>query len=270
VEISYPSGAEKYSTSQHFDLTFTISNSGEADALNVTATIDPGAAAEVEGQGQRVSWTTSVLDDIPGGGTIGPFTYDMHCTSSGASTITVTPGGMDENTGVDITDITADNVTVRQETAAALEVEISSPTGTGTYSTCQQFELTFTIKNYGEADALDVTAIIDPGAAAEVKGQGQSVSWTTPVLGDILSGRRIGPLTYDMHCTASGDSTITVTPAGMDKNTGEDITDITPDSVTIEQVRRLTAGVIAGIAVGACAAAVGIFFALRRWGWKRQ
>jgi len=171
---------------------------------------------------------------------------------------------------VDITDMTPDSVTVKQETAAALEVETSSPTGTGTYSTCQQFDLTFTIKNYGEADALDVTATIDPGAAAEVKGQGQGVSWTTPVLGDILGGRRIGPLTYDMHCTASGDSTITVTPAGIDKNTGEDITDITPDSVTIEQVRRLPAGVIAGIAVGACAAAVGIFFALRRWVWKRQ
>jgi len=270
VDISSPTDTETYSTCQHFDLTFTIKNSGEAEALNVSATIDPGAAAEVEGQGQRVSWTTSVLGDVPGGGTIGPFSYDMHCTSSGNSIITVTPGGIDENTGVDITDVTADSVTVRQETAAALEVEINSPAGTGTYSTCQQFDLTFTITNYGEADALDVTATIDPGAAAEVKGQGQGVSWTTPVLGDILGGRRIGPLTYDMHCTGSGDSTITVTPAGIDKNTGEDITDITPDSVTIKQMRRLTAGVIAGIAVGACAAALGIFFALRRWGRKRQ
>ena len=152
---------------------------------------------------------------------------------------------------------------------AALEVEISSPVGTETYSTCQHFDLTFTIRNSGEADALNVTATVDPGATAEVEGQGQRVSWTTPVLGDIPGGGTIGTFTYDMHCTSSGDSTITVTPAGTDENTGETITNTTADSVTIKQVRRLPPGVIAGIAVGACAAAVGIFFALRKWVWKR-
>jgi len=269
VEISYPVVTETYSTSQHFYLIFTIKNSGEADALNVTATIDPGTAAEVGGQGQGVSWTTLVLGDIPGGRTIGPFTYDMHCTVSGDSTITVMPAGIDENTSVAIADITADSVTVKQETAAALKVDINSPAETETCSACQHLKLTFTIKNNGEADALDVTAIIDPGATAEVEGRGQGVSWTTPVLGDILGGRRVGPFTYDMHCIASGDSTITVTPAGTDKNTGVAITDITADSVTIEQGQRLPPSAIAGIAVGACAAAVGIFLALRKWGWKR-
>jgi hypothetical protein len=170
---------------------------------------------------------------------------------------------------VAVTNITPDSVTIKQETAAALEVEINSPMGTETYSTCQHFDLTFTISNSGEADALDVTATIDPRATAEVEGQGQGVSWTTPVLGDILGGRTIGPCTYDMHCTVSGDSTITVTPAGTDKNTGVAITDITADSVAIEQVQRLPPGVIAGIAVGACAAAAGIFLALRKWLWKR-
>jgi hypothetical protein len=173
VEISSPTGMEIYSTSQHFDLTFTISNSGEADALDVTATIDPGATAEVEGQGQGVSWTTPVLGDIPGGETIGPFSYDMHCTSSGGSTITVTPAGTNEGTNVDITDITPDSVMVKQGVAAALEVEISAPVGAETYSTSQHFDLTFTIRNNGQADALEVTAIIDPGATAEVEGQGQ-------------------------------------------------------------------------------------------------
>jgi hypothetical protein len=269
AEISSPTGTEIYSTSQQFDLTFAIKNSGEADALDVTATIDPGATAEVEGQGQGVSWTTPVMGDIPGGETRGPFSYDMHCMASGDSTITVTPAGTDENTGVAVTYITPDSVMVKQGTAAALEVEISSPTGTETYSTSQHFDLTFTIKNSGDADALDVTATIDPGATAEVEGQGQGVSWTTPVLGDIPGGETKGPFTYDMHCTGSGDSTITVTPAGTDENTSEDITDITTDSVTIEQVRRLPPTVIAGIAVGACAAAVGIFFALRKWVWKK-
>jgi hypothetical protein len=72
-----------------------------------------------------------------------------------------------------------------------------------------------------------------------------------------------------MHCTSSGDSTITVTPTGKDENTGVAITDITADSVTVKQVQRLPPGVIAGIAVGACAAVVGIFLALRKWLWKR-
>jgi hypothetical protein len=268
VEISSPMGTEIYSTSQHFDLTFTIRNNGQADALKVTAIIDPGTAAEVEGQGQGMSWTTPVLGDIPGGETRGPFTYDMHCITSGDSTITVTSAGTDESTGVAITDITSDSVMVKQRMAAALEIETSSPMGTETYSTSQHFDLTFTIRNSGEADALDVTAIIDPGAKAEVEGQGQGVPWTTPVLGDIPGGETIGPFSYDMHCMASGESTITVTPAGVDENTGVAITDITADSVTIEQVPRLPPGVIAGIAVGACVAAVGIFFAFRKWVWK--
>jgi hypothetical protein len=120
---------------------------------------------------------------------------------------------------------------------AHLEATITSPVRTETYSTCQHFDLTFTIHNSGQADALDVTATIDPGATAEVEGQGQGVPWTTPILGDIPGGGTIGPFTYDMHCTGSGDSTITVTPAGTDENTGEPIpgANITPDSVTVEQ-----------------------------------
>jgi len=275
AEITSPVGTETYSTCQNFDLTFTIHNSGEAEALDVSATVAPGATAEVEGQGQGVSWTTPILGDIPGGGTIGSFTYDMHCTASGNSTITVTPAGTDENTGEPIpgANITPDSITVEQETAAALEAEITSPVGTETYSTCQYFNLTFTIHNSGEANALNVTATIDPGATAEIEGQGQGVSWTTLILGDIPGGGTMGPFTYDMHCTASGNNTITVTPAGTDENTGEPIpgAKITPDSVTVEQVSAgLSAAVIAGIAVGSCAAAAGIFFAIRKWVWKRR
>jgi parallel beta-helix repeat protein len=235
VEISSPLGTETYSACQAFDLTFTITNSGWSDAMNVTATVDPGAAAKVEGQEQGVSWTTPMLGDIPGSGTIGPFTYDMHCTGSGISTIAVAPAGTDERTGEAITNITTDSVTISQETPAALEVEISSPVGTETYPTCQHFDLIFTIENSGEADALDVTVTVDPGATAEVEDEGQGVSWTTPILGDIPGGGTIGPFTYEMHCTGSGDSTITVTPMGEDENTGMAIADIIADSVTIRQ-----------------------------------
>jgi hypothetical protein len=70
-----------------------------------------------------------------------------------------------------------------------------------------------------------------------------------------------------MHCTGSGDSIITVTVAGTDENRGEAITDITADSATVEQV---SAGLSAGIAVGSCVAAAGIFFAIRKWVWKKS
>ena len=101
--------------------------------------------------------------------------YDL---VAGDSTITVTPAGTDANTGEAIpgANITPDSVTVHQQLKAHLEVTITSPVGTETYSTCQHFDLTFTIDNSGEADALDVTATIDPGATAELEGQGQGVS----------------------------------------------------------------------------------------------
>jgi hypothetical protein len=56
---------------------------------------------------------------------------------------------------------------------------------------------------------------------------------------------------------------------GTDENTGVAITGITADSVTVEQVSRLSWAVIAGIAVGSVAVAVGIFFAIRKWVWKK-
>jgi hypothetical protein len=252
VEILSPTGGETYSVCQYFDLTFTVHNSGDADAVDVTATIDPGSRAEVGEEGQGVPLTTGVLGNIPAGGTIGEFLYLLHCTGSGETTITVTPAGIDENTSEPITNITPDSVAVIQETPAALEAELTSPTEGVTYTVCQHFELTFTIHNTGAAWAMDVTATIDPGATAEVEGQGQGITWTTPVLGNIPGGEAIGPFTYDMHCTASGDSTITVTPAGIDVNRGVAIADITDDSVTIKQVSEgpLSGGVIVGIAVG--------------------
>jgi len=153
-----------------------------------------------------------------------------------------------------ITSITADSITIEQEPAAALEVDSSSPVEAETYSTCQNFDLTFTIHNSGGADALAVTATINPGAKAEVEGHGQGVSWTTPILGDIPGGGTIGPFTYEMHCTNSGDSTITVTPAGTDENTGMAITDITADSVTVEQVPGgLPLWALLLIVIGSCA-----------------
>jgi hypothetical protein len=120
---------------------------------------------------------TQSLGDIPGGGNA-TATWTLHCDNPGDSTITVTAAGTDGNTGEPIpgANITPDSVTVEQQTKAHLVVEITSPLGTETYSTCQNFNLTFTIHNSGEADALNATATIDPGATAEVGGQGQGVS----------------------------------------------------------------------------------------------
>jgi len=103
----------------------------------------------------------------------------------------------------------------------------------------------------------------------------------TQSLGDIPGGGN-ATATWTLHCDSPGDSTITVTPAGTDGNTGEPISgaNITPDSVIVHQQTAvlpeeeaeggLSAGAIAGIAVGSCAAAAGIFFAIRKWVWKKR
>ena len=248
AEILSPVTSTTFSTCQNFDLVFAVGNTGEADALSVTATIDPGDTAEVDSLGAGVP-STVTIGTIPGGGTAGPFTVVMHCVEAGDSTITVTPAGTDENTGQPIPDgtvppdyednIDEDSITVHQEAKAHLVVDITAPPDGKTYSTCQDFTVTATVTNTGEATALGVQATVDPGATASVTAGANPQG-----LGDIAGGGS-AVATWTLHCDRVGDSTITVTPAGTDENTGQPIPDgtvppdyednIDEDSVTVHQ-----------------------------------
>jgi hypothetical protein len=164
ANILYPVTSTEFAVCQDFELHFTISNTGAADALDVQATIDPGAHAEVDALGEGVPYLTGILDDIPGGGVIGPFSYEMHCTSVGDTVITVTPSGTDENGAGAITNITPDSVVVHQVEAPVptdeLWVEISYPNQGEMFYKDDFFVVTATVGNTGDADAIGVDVTI--------------------------------------------------------------------------------------------------------------
>jgi hypothetical protein len=111
VTITAPEEDAIFFTGQEFVVKATISNSGEAIAQDVTATISIDAHSFlVPGE-----TATKALGDIAGGGSV-TVTWTLRCDKAGNSTITVNATGTDENTGQDIlgANIVAASITVEQ------------------------------------------------------------------------------------------------------------------------------------------------------------
>jgi len=193
----------------------------------VIATIEiVGGAALAEGE-----TATKNLDTIPGGGSA-EVTWTLVCTSTEAVTITVTPAGTDANSG-EAADVAPDTVTVNQETPAHLVADITAPAEGDTFSVGQEFVVSATISNTGEADALDVIATIEiVGGAALAEGETATKNL------DTIPGGGSAEVTWTLVCTSGEAVTITVAPAGTDENTGVAIPEanLVSDSVTINQL----------------------------------
>ena len=225
VEISAPADGATLSTCQGFTVTATVSNTGEATATGVSATVSPGATASVVSGANPQS-----LGDITGG-SFATATWTLHCDSPGDSIVTVTAAGIDENKNEPVP-MTPDSITVHQQIAAELIVEITSPSDGATFMPCNNFTVTATITNTGEATAVGVTATIDPGTTASVV-EGQI---NPQPLGDIPGGQ-IVTVTWTLHCDEEGDSTITVTATGTDFNKEEEV--YGSDTIVVRQVVAL-------------------------------
>jgi PKD repeat protein len=162
-----------FAINEEFTVEVTVKNTGGADALDVTATIDPGANCAL-GVGEA---QTKTLGDI-GGGNSRVVTWTLQCENAGKSTIVVTPAGVDENTNEPIPDanIESGSTTVMipgQESRAYLVVEIVEPLEYRTFSTEQEFTVIAKVYNSGGAVALDVTpslSIFPPSGAHVVDG----------------------------------------------------------------------------------------------------
>lgn len=231
ADIQSPVTSTIFSTCQDFDLVFTVTNAGEADAFGVTATIDPGATAEVDDLGAGVPFTVTI-GTMPSGGTTLPITVGMHCKAPGDSTITVSPAGTD-HTGEPIPQdkLQSDFVIVHQELKAHLVVEITAPGDGVTFSPCQDFDLDVIISNLGQADARDVTATVNiagPGAASVKSGPVPAEPWYIP-------GNSFLPVSWVLHCDGPGDVTITVTADGYDVNSNDPVTATSLPPVIVHQ-----------------------------------
>lgn len=248
--ILSPSAGAEIATSQDFAVTAKVTNVGEADALGVNVTLDPGANASVVSPGGE---TQTV--NIPGNSSK-TLTWTVHCDGSGNTTLSVSAVGEDENSGDQVSCEVPSTVTIHQYPAAHLEVNITEyPTVPVTV--CDTFNITATITNTGEADAWEASAtlsVFPEGSARVVAGD---VGYTQDI-GTLAGHGQNGTatVTWTMHCKVACESTITITAAGYDEygwhlkqdpSTGEtilvsmpgraiDARFIEPDSVTVKQI----------------------------------
>jgi hypothetical protein len=101
-----------------FTVTATISNTGEAGATGVSATL--AAVGDVT----LVSNATQTVGDIAGGGVSSAINWTLQCMANGAVTVTVTPAGNDANNGLAITALSEDTVAFSQEVAGVIYLPI--------------------------------------------------------------------------------------------------------------------------------------------------
>ena len=181
---------------------------------------------------------THVLGDLAGSGS-DTTSWTLECTGSGPVTITVTPAGTDANTGMPAPAV-ADAVTVNQVDKAHLAVTVDAPEDV---TVGDEFLITATVANTGQAAAMDVSAALSiAGNAALVSGdlEKDAVPSTLPGSGSV-------EITWSLRCTGGGAVTLTVTPAGTDENTGVAIpgANLESGSATVDQWYMLFAPIIA-------------------------
>lgn len=183
-----------------FTVTAKVTNTGEADAWDVAATlsVEPeGSVRLAEGE----KGYTKRLSDVAGGdGTLtghgvnesATFTWLVHCKQACESTITVTASGYDEygwywerllgwqslpGRAIDERNIEPASVTVKQVMPAQLVVEITFPDDGAEFPVNEKFAVSATITNIGEETAKGVVATIDgdPQPAFDLPGRAKKI-----------------------------------------------------------------------------------------------
>jgi hypothetical protein len=229
--------ADTASTEQVFEVMATVHNAGEAVAEDVTAELSiTGGAGSAE-----ISGPEPGSEDFVAGSEVVTFTWEVTCTGAGAVELLVTPSGTDENTDAAVLadNIVTGTLTITQEEKVHLVAEITLPRGDEFFRFKEPFTVTALISNTGEADALDVSAMVSIEGPAELKA-GEPVSKTL----DNIPGRTpadevsSSEVSWELVCTGDGPVTITVTPAGTDENTSKPVlpANIESDAVTVRQV----------------------------------
>jgi len=192
----------------NFQVTGTVTNTGDVDALSVTAAIStdgPGGASITPPYLQS-------LGDIAAGASVS-FSWDVACTSAGDVTFSVDANGYDAETSDSISG--TDSVTVHQKNFL---VDITAPVAGTTYSSCQDFDVSVTFRNCTGEDLTSVTATltIDPSSGASIVSPGATQTFNICSCCEVTKD-------WTLHCDSSDDVTITVeakksdgTPLGDD------------------------------------------------------
>jgi hypothetical protein len=266
VDIIAPEDGSTFATGQNFDITATVTNTGFADALDVSLT----AGGYTQDVGNLAGHTQN------GNATV---TWHVQYNDVGSTTITVTAAGYDEfgyhweqtgsytdgyqeyyyygyyweNTeyvwnfisypGLPILDqfIEPDSITVKvNETVAPASLVVDISYSAEVYAG-EDFAVTAIVSNAGEQSASNVSVTLSVAGPASIDGS------ATKNIGTIAAGNS-ATVTWDLHCDGKGGVTVTVTATGTGLNT-------VIDSGAIQQVTApagwgwLIVGIIVGFAL---------------------
>jgi hypothetical protein len=212
VEIVEPPHGRTFSSDQEFVVEAIVSNTGEADALDVVALMKN----PLPGDGQLVAGDSfaKTVSRIAGGAQH-VFTWTLRCSGPVQVHIEINPSGVDENTLQPLPEenLKGHEIIVNQEWKAFLKATILTPEEGDQFYEGQVFTVTATVEQLGEAIAED--------AEVELLFEGDvvPVSGDNPVtFGDLVEGA-VREVSWTLECTATGPVTLTVLPAAIDENT---------------------------------------------------
>jgi hypothetical protein len=294
VDIIAPEDGSTYATGQSFDITATVTNTGFADALDVSLTISfDGDSAELIAGGYTQNVGNLAGHTQDGSATV---TWHLSCKQVCSTTITVTAAGYDEfgyhweqtgsysegwenywdegyyyywqenleyvwdfvsYPGVPILAmfIEPDSITVKQvETLAPANLALVISYPAEVYAG-EDFAVTAVVTNTGETSASNVSVTLSVVGPASIDGL-FSRTITTIAAGNSAT------VSWDLHCDGKGGVTVTVTASGTGLNTAV-------DSGAVQQVAGpagwggLIGGIVGGLAL------LGIIVCVGFWRWLR-
>jgi hypothetical protein len=224
--IEKPAPDDLVAVGGEFEVTAAISNTGQTDALSVTAALSWTSGVELVG-GPAVQEVGTVS-----GESARVVTWTLQCTSTQAVTLTVSPAGTDAGSGEPVPAEVA-QVEVEQRPSPYLEASISTPNDGDRFPEGVTFVVSASVSNTGEVTATEVTAAVDVSGGAVVSG----TESLTPTV-DTLPVGASGHVSWTLTCTQAGWVTVTVAPAGFNEELDEPIPEarLASDTVVLHQM----------------------------------
>jgi uncharacterized repeat protein (TIGR01451 family) len=216
VTITDPSPGEEICAGcpDVYQVCATVSNPCDVDAENVFMKVSANGTGGVN----ILDPTTKIVGDLIAGGDFS-WCWDYQCTGVGDVTFTVEAEGTEVGTNADLAH--SASVSIDQ---VPFMVDITSPSTSTTYSTCQDFTVTADIRNC---------------LGQDINGATVTISWEPPTGASWVSGDPVtqqidicncdpDDFEWVLHCDEPGDLDITVT---VSHSCCEDFT----DTITVHQ-----------------------------------
>ncbi len=218
---------QQISEGQNFEVVMTVTNEGEATAIDVI----PELTIEGDGKVELVSGPEPTTGQIPGDGESQEYKWMYKAIDKGKITFTGKASESDTNSGKKVESPLVTFGPIEIVAPAALKVEKLVPQQ---ISEGQNFEVVMTVTNEGEATAIDVT----PELPIEGDGKVELVSGPEPTTGQIPGDGGSQEYKWTYKAIAEGEIKFTGIASGSDENSHEKVeATITSDSEIVKPAK---------------------------------